>query len=61
MKLYKNYMIYYVFKEWGGILCKVLIVRRRESLEKFDYYQQEGGRGAGRGGGGINFGHFVIT
>ena len=53
-------MIYYVFKEWGGILCKVLIVRRRESLEKFDYYQQEGGRGAGRGGG-INFGHFVIT
>ena len=44
-------MIYYVFKEWGGILCKVLIVRRRESLEKFDYYQQEGGRGAGRGGG----------
>ena len=41
MKLYKNYMIYYVFKEWGGILCKVLIVRRRESLEKFDYYQQE--------------------
>ena len=54
MKLYKNYMIYYVFKEWGGILCKVLIVRRRESLEKFDYYQQEEG-------GGINFGHFVIT
>ena len=48
MKLYKNYMIYYVFKEWGGILCKVLIVRRRESLEKFDYYQQEGGGGVNK-------------